>query len=455
MSAPAPSLRVAVVGAGPAGFYAAAHLLKAGAQVDVYDRLPTPYGLVRAGVAPDHPKIKTVTRVYDKTAREQGFRFFGNVDVGDQITPAELAACYHAVVFSIGATSDRRMGIAGEGLPGSHAATEFVAWYNAHPDFAEREFDLSATRRVAVIGNGNVAIDVARMLALPAGALRATDTADHALAALARSTVEEIVLIGRRGPAQAAFTNPEILELGELPDVDIVVDGTELALDPLSARWLAEDASKTPRINVETLRGYAERPLAGRPRRITFRFLRSPIALHGERRVEEIELERNEITAGDDGRLTTRATGQTERLPVDLVLRSIGYRGTPLPGVPFDEGRGTIPNELGRVLADDGGPLTGLYVAGWIKRGPSGVIGTNRKDAIETAQALLEDAEAGRMPEPTADADDLLAGRCADRVTFAGWDAIDAAECAAGALYGRPRVKLASRAALLATATSA
>jgi len=439
-------LRVAIVGAGPAGFYAAGHLIKAGAQVDVLDLLPTPFGLVRAGVAPDHPKIKSVTRVFDKTAAEPGFRFFGNVEVGTAINPDELAAHYDAVIYSFGAATDRRMGIPGEDLPGSHPATDFVAWYNGHPDYAGHEFDLSA-ERVAVIGNGNVAIDVARMLVLSDKELAATDVADHALAGFRASRVREVLIIGRRGPAQAAFTNPEVLELGELDGADVHVDPSDAELDPLSRAWLDEHGDKTRRVNVQTLAAYAARPSTDAARRIRLRFLSSPVAIHGDGRVESIELERNEIVERD-GRLAPRGTGETETIPVDLVFRSIGYRGVAIAGLPFDDARGVIPNEGGRVIDAEGAAVPGVYVAGWIKRGPSGVIGTNKQDAIQTAKALIEDHEAGRLPAPSGDDDallDLLAARCPDHVTFAGWQAIDEVERAAGEPQGRPRVKLVTR----------
>lgn len=439
-------MRTAIVGAGPAGFYAAGHLIGAGVHVDMFDLLPTPFGLVRAGVAPDHPKIKSVTRVFDKTAAKPEFRFFGNVEVGADISVEELAAHYDAVIYAVGAATDRRMGIPGEDLPGSHPATEFVAWYNGHPDFSSCEFDLSGAR-VAVIGNGNVAIDVARMLVLSQEELATTDVADHALEAFGRSGVREVLIIGRRGPAQAAFTNPEVLELGEIDGTDVIVDPRDAALDPLSAAWLGEHGDKTARVNVETLAGYAARADSGAPRRIVFRFLSSPVAIHGEGRVESIEIERNEIVERDGG-LAASGTGEKETLPVDLVFRSIGYRGVPIDGLPFDDSRGIIPNDGGRVVGKDGAPIPGLYVAGWIKRGPSGVIGTNKQDGVATAKALLEDHEAGRLPGPSRDDDallKLLAERCPEHVTLAGWQAIDEVERAAGEPQSRPRVKLVTR----------
>ena len=392
-------LRVAIVGSGPAGFYAAGHLLKAKShpdlcvQVDMFDRLPTPWGLVRAGVAPDHPNIKAVSRVYEKTAEHPEFRFYGNVELGRDLSHDDLTARYHAVVYAVGAQTDRRMGIPGEDLPGSWAATEFVAWYNGHPDFTELEFDLSAERAV-VVGNGNVAADVARMLALTREELAQTDVADHALDVLADSNVREIVVLGRRGPAQAAFTNPELLELGEMTDADVFVDPGDAELDPLSKAFIeSEAAHATTKKNVDILSGYAAREPLGKRRRIVLRFLVSPVEILGSERVEGIRIVHNELAQGEDGALRPRATDITEELDCGLVFRSIGYQGTRIPGVPFDERSCTIPHERGRILE-----RSGEYAVGWIKRGPTGIIGTNKRDAQETVDALLEDLDAGRCP---------------------------------------------------------
>lgn len=443
------SLRIAIVGAGPAGFYAAEHLLKQDerpVEVDLFDRLPTPYGLVRAGVAPDHPKIKAVIRLYEKTAALPGFRFHGGVEVGRDVTVADLAERYHAVVCASGAAIDRSLGIPGEDLPGSHTASEFVGWYNAHPDFADRAFELP--RRVVVVGNGNVAADMTRVLALSREELEVTDVAEHALDALADSAVEEIVVLGRRGPAQAAFTNPEVRELGELLDCDVVVDPAELELDDASRAFVeSDDCSPTKRRNVEIFAGFASRAPAGRRRRIVLRFLGSPVEIRGAGRVESIVIGRNRIVRSDDGRLRAIDTGEREEIACGLVLRSIGYTGTPLAGLPFDAGRGTIPNDRGRVIDPGSGePVAGRYVVGWIKRGPGGVIGTNRKDAQETVDALLEDVARGLVPEPAGGASSaaveaLLGERVPGHVTFAGWQAIDRAEVARGEPHGRPRVK--------------
>ncbi|UJA19497.1 FAD-dependent oxidoreductase [Thermoleophilia bacterium SCSIO 60948] len=443
-------LRVAIVGSGPAGFYAAEHLLKDAereVRVDMFDRLPTPFGLVRAGVAPDHPKIKSVTRMYEKTAAREGFRFFGNVEIGRHLTAHELADRYHAVIYAHGTANDRRLGIPGEELAGSHPATHFVAWYNAHPDFAGHDFDLSCERAV-VIGNGNVAADVARMLALTPDELAETDTADHAIAAFATSDVCEIVILGRRGPLQAAFTSPEVRELGEMADADVVIDPADAELDPISAEEVeAERAEPTNLRNVDLLKGFAEKPQEGKRKRIVLRFFRSPVEIQGDGKVERIVVGRNELVRDETGQVRARDTGERETIECGLVLRSIGYVGTGIDGVPFDERRGVIPNEAGRVTDGPGGaPVAGLYTVGWIKRGPSGVIGTNKKDALETVTTLLADVDAGAVPAIHCDEpiEELLDRRAPDAVSFAGWQAIDATEQERGRPHGRPRVKFVS-----------
>jgi ferredoxin--NADP+ reductase len=453
-------LRVAIVGSGPAGFYAAGHLLKAKAhpdlnvQVDMFDRLPTPWGLVRAGVAPDHPNIKAVSRVYEKTAEHPEFRFYGNVELGRDLSHDDLTSRYHAVVYAVGSQTDRRMGIPGEDLPGSWAATEFVAWYNGHPDYRDLEFDLSAERAV-VVGNGNVATDVARMLALTREELAQTDVADHALEVLAESNVREILVLGRRGPAQAAFTNPELLELGEMTDADVFVDPGDVELDPLSKAFIESDAAHaTKKKNVDILSGYAAREPLGKRRRIVLRFLVSPVEILGTDRVEGIRIVHNELVEGDDGSLRARPKDITEELECGLVFRSIGYRGTRIDGVPFDEQSCTIPNERGRIEG-----RSGEYAVGWIKRGPTGIIGTNKRDAQETVDTLLEDLDADRLPAP-ADPDRdsmeaLLAERQPDAVSYAGWQAVDRIEREAGEPHGRPRVKLCSFEELLEAAKDA
>jgi ferredoxin--NADP+ reductase len=431
-------LRVAVVGSGPAGFYAAGALLAAErpVEVDLIERLPTPWGLVRLGVAPDHPKLKTVSRAFERIAEQPGFRFLGNVEVGRDLQHADLVRLYDAVIYAVGAQTDRRLGIPGEDLPGSWAATEFVAWYNGHPDYQQLAFDLDVERAV-VIGNGNVALDVARMLALTRAELAPTDATDASIEAIASSPIREIVVVGRRGPAQASFTTPELQEMGELAGADVAVDAGELEG--------AQPRDANAERNLAVLREFAARPARGKPRRVVFRFFRSPLAIVGSERVEAVELARTEL----DEYERAVPTGVRERLACGLVFRSVGYLGLALPGVPFDPRSGTIPNEGGRVAP-------GVYCAGWIKRGASGVIGTNKKDAAETVGALLEDAAAGRLerkPEASAAAvDALLAARGVRVVEYPGWLAIDEVERAAGEKLGRPRVKLCSWSELLAAA---
>jgi len=446
-------LRVAVIGSGPAGFYAAAALLAddLAVEVDMLERLPTPWGLVRLGVAPDHPNIKAVSRAFERTATQPGFRFFGNVEFGRDVTHEELARLYDAVVYTVGAQTDRRMGILGEDLPGSWAATEFVAWYNGHPDFQQLEFDLSAERAV-VIGNGNVALDVARMLALTHEELAATDTTDPAIEAIAGSGIREILVLGRRGPVQASWTPVELAELGDLAGADVAVEPAALELDPASEAELAA-APQTVKRNVDILRDFAAREPQGKARRIRLRFLVSPVAFHGDGRVEAVEVVHNELAQGADGRRSAVATDARETIPAGVVFRSVGYLGVGLPGLPFDERRGTLPNAEGRVLAEDGTPLAGVYCAGWIKRGPTGVIGTNKKDATETVRHLLDDARAGLLPpREEGSLEEKLVGRGVEPVLYAGWEAIDVAERTAGEPHGRPRIKLCSWEELLAAA---
>jgi ferredoxin/flavodoxin---NADP+ reductase len=449
------ALRVAVVGSGPAAFYAAGALLTSAgpaAEVDMIERLPTPWGLVRLGVAPDHPQLKTVSRAFEKIAARPGFRFLGNVEVGRDVTREELSARYDAVVYAVGSQTDRRLGIPGEDLPGSWAATELVAWYNGHPDFQELSFDLSVERAV-VIGNGNVALDVARMLALTREELQPTDTTDAAIEAIARSGIREIVVLGRRGPVQAAWTSTELGEMGDLARADVVVDPADLELEPESEAEL-EAASNVVQRNVEILRDFAAREPTGKSCVVRLRFRVSPVAILGDERVEAVEVVRNRLEADASGRVRAVPTDEREVIPCGIVFRSVGYYGLPLPGLPYDEASGTIPNLSGRVLGDDGRPLPGLYCAGWIKRGPTGVIGTNKKDATETVDALLEDARAGRLPAPThgTSLEGLLAERGVQAVTYAGWEAIDALERSRGEPLGRPRLKLCTWDELLAAA---
>jgi len=448
---------VAIVGSGPSGFFAASSLLKAAdasqdtdVAVDMLEMLPTPWGLVRSGVAPDHPKIKSISKQFEKTAQDPRFRFFGNVSVGEHVQASELAERYDAVIYAVGAQSDRALNIPGEELPGSIAAVDFVGWYNAHPNFEEATPDLSGARAV-VVGNGNVALDVARILVTDPDVLGQTDIADHALESLRPCGVDEVVVIGRRGPLQTAFTTLELRELGDLENVDVIVD-------PAQLEGVSDDdaaaAGKTAKQNINVLRDYAKRSPRPGHRRIVLRFMTSPIEIKGEGRVERIVLGRNELVTDANGRVSANDTGEREELPVQLVVRSVGYRGVPTPGLPFDEKTATIPNSGGRV---DGS--RNEYVVGWIKRGPTGVIGTNKKDSQDTVDTLLADLASAARPDgggladfPDDHADQLaewLASRQPKLVTSAHWELIDAHERAAGEPHGRPRVKLPSLAKLL------
>lgn len=440
-------LRVAIFGAGPAGFYTAERLLKESSlviEVDMFDRLPTPYGLVRFGVAPDHQKIKTVTAAFDRIASNSRFRFFGNVELGSDVTVEDLKQYYHQIVYSTGAQTDRHLGIPGDNLIGSHPATEFVAWYNGHPDYRDLEFDLSQ-EHVAVVGVGNVAVDVARILCRTREELMKTDIADYALEALSNSKVKEVYILGRRGPAQAAFTAPEAKELGELDDCDTLVPPSEAELDPLSQAAMA-DADRADVRKVDIIQELSTRQLTGKSKRLYLRFLVSPTELisdeHG--RVKQMKLVHNELYATDAGSMRPRATDRMETLDVGMVFRSIGYRGLPLPGVPFHESWGIIPNDGGRVLDSDG-PVLGQYTSGWIKRGPTGVIGTNRPDANETADNMLADAREGRVLSPTHVAADEALAFISTRqpcfVTFPDWKILDEIEVNRGKEEGRPRDK--------------
>ncbi|WP_102126666.1 FAD-dependent oxidoreductase [Deinococcus planocerae] len=431
-------LRVAVIGSGPSGIYAAEALTKqtdTPVEVDVFDRLPTPYGLVRYGVAPDHLTIKSVTKAFEKTLSDPRVRFLGNVEFGSDLSYEEARAHYDAVVYTVGASSDRRLGIPGEDLLGSMSATEFVAWYNGHPDAAAREMLLNATG-VAVVGVGNVALDVSRILVKTVAELRESDIAEHALGALERSQVKDVWVLGRRGPVQAAFTTKELREFGELEGADPIVKTAEVQVDEETEAALTDNTKKK---NLEVLRDFAVRTPEGRERRIHLRFLVSPVEIvdDGEGNVGGLRIERNRL----DENGNAVGTGEYETLPVQMVLRSIGYKGVALPGVPFDEKKGVVPNVEGRV---EGRP--GEYTAGWIKRGPSGVIGTNKKDAVDTVAHLLADAKAGALPEPAQPnreaVDALLSGKGVDVYTFEDWQELDAHELARGKAQGRPRGKV-------------
>lgn len=446
-SNPVSPFRAAIIGSGPSAFYAADALLSyqgaAPIEVDMFERLPTPFGLVRGGVAPDHAKIKSVTKVYDKTATRPNFRFYGNVTFGTDIFYADLLQHYHVIVYATGAQTDRSMGIPGEDLPGSHAATEFVGWYNGHPDYRHLTFDLSQ-ERAAVIGNGNVAVDVARILAQSDAVLSKTDIADYALDALRHSRVREIYILGRRGPVQAKFTSMELKEMGQLEDADLIVDPHEVELDPLSADYLKTENDRVASTNYRLFSEFAARPLRGKPKQIILRFLVSPVEIIGQKRVEALRLVKNEICLKEHF-LNPCPTEETETLPVGLVFRSIGYHGVALPDVPFAPRSGTIPNVKGRVMDLEGVPRVGEYAVGWIKRGPSGIIGTNKGDANETAALIVEDIERTHVlnpPDPSREAIvNLLHGRGVRFVTYDDWRAINRLETARGEPLGRPRVK--------------
>ena len=444
---------VAIVGSGPSGYFAAASLLKfadatedADVRVDMLEMLPTPWGLVRSGVAPDHPKIKSISAQFEKTALDPRFRFFGNIVVGDHVHAAELAQRYDAVVYAVGAQSDRALGIPGEDLPGSVPAVDFVGWYNAHPHFEEMAPDLS-TGRAVVVGNGNVALDVARILVTDPDVLAATDIADHALQSLHDRGVEEVLIIGRRGPLQAPFTTLELRELGHLEglgDVDVIVDPADFA--DISDEDL-EAAGKTVKNNIKVLRGYAELSPKGAKRRIVFRFRTSPIEIKGGDKVESIVLGRNELV-DDNGRIVAKDTGEREEVPAQLIVRAVGYRGVPTPGLPFDEKTGTIPHTSGRVDSS-----SNEYVVGWIKRGPTGVIGSNKSDSQETVDTLLSDLAGAELADVDADYSEKLVEWLLERqpklITDDHWKLINEYERSAGEPHGRPRVKLTSVAELL------
>ncbi len=442
-------LRVAIVGAGPAGFYAAERLFKETelvVEVDMYDRLPTPFGLVRNGVAPDHQKIKSVTAAFDRIAGNPSFRFFGNVELGRHVTVDDLKGYYHQILYSTGAQTDRPLGIPGDELIGSHPATEFVAWYNGHPDYRDHQFDLSQ-ERVAVVGVGNVAVDVARILCRTPDELMKTDIADYAFEALRNSRVKEVYILGRRGPAQAAFTAPEAKELGELADCDAIVPPDEAELDPLSQATMT-GADRADVRKVEIIQELSRRRPVGKSKRLVLRFLVSPVELIGDEsgRVRQMKLVHNELYATDAGSLRPRATDRAEMLDVGLVFRSIGYNGVPLPGVPFHESWGVIPNDGGRVLEPaTKEPLLGQYTAGWIKRGPTGVIGTNKPDAAETVENMLADARAGRTLTPAHASAGAALALVKERqpcvVSYADWQRLDALELSRGKEQGRPRIK--------------
>ncbi|MGH7848892.1 MAG: FAD-dependent oxidoreductase [Thermodesulfobacteriota bacterium] len=446
-------IRAAIIGSGPAGFYTAEHLLKQtdiAFEADMFDRLPTPHGLVRSGVAPDHQKIKSVTKVYDKIASDPRFRFFGLVEFGKHITLEDLKRHYHVIIFATGAQTDRKLGIPGEELKGNHTATEFVAWYNGHPDYRHLKFDLSR-EKAAVIGVGNVAIDVARILCRTVGELRETDIADYALEALGKSRIRDVYLLGRRGPLQAAFTNPEARELGKLTGAHPVTLPREVAHDEFIIEAIETNKDQTAINKIEILRSYSDPKHHTKNKRLHIRFLVSPVEILGDAggHVAALKLAKNELYRAEDGSVRSRPTGEFEELETDIVFRSIGYQGVPLPGVPFHEKWGVIENEKGRVTdPGTGGHMRGLYVTGWIKRGPTGVIGTNKQDAGETVGCIIEDVSHGAVIEPPdPDPESVLghvSGAQPDYVTYEDWLGIDHIEIERGKASGRPRVKFTS-----------
>ncbi|GGW43217.1 NADP oxidoreductase [Streptomyces lucensis JCM 4490] len=443
-------LRVAVVGSGPSGCYTAQSLVQLDSEVhvDVLDRLPCPFGLVRYGVAPDHEKIKSLQGSLRGVLEHERVRFLGGVRVGGPggLPVERLRELYHAVVYCVGAAADRRLGIPGEELPGSWSATEFVSWYSAHPDAADAGF-LRGVRSAVVVGVGNVAVDVTRMLVRGAAELRPTDIPQAALDTLTASGIGEVQMVGRRGPAQARFTTKELRELGALPGAAVVVDPGDLALDPVDDAALPA----VTRRNVEVLRGWAARPPAAGGRHIRLRFFLRPVELLADGgRVGAVRFERT----APDGRGGVTGTGRYEDVPAQLVLRSVGYRGVPLEGLPFDPATGTVPHVAGRVVRD-GAPSAGEYVAGWIKRGPTGVIGTNRPCAKETALCLLADAPALALADVPVDPLAALRAAGIEPVPWHGWLSIERAEAALGARLGRGVVKLADWSALLGAARSA
>lgn len=453
--------KIAIVGAGPAAFFATEALLKGSdpVAIDIFDRLPAPYGLVRHGVAPDHEAIKSVARVYEKLLARDEVRYFGAVALGKEITAADLRRCYDQIVYAVGAQSGRRLNVPGEDLAGSCDATTFVGWYNGHPEYRGAVFPLES-ERVAVVGNGNVALDVARILVSSPDRLARTDIADHALQALRESRVREVVILGRRGPAQASFTNPELREFGRLEGGSAVVEPTELELDSSSRALAGGDRVRSR--NMSTLQSFAETPPRAGDRVVRFRFLVSPVAILGDSgRVAAVRLERNRLTDSEDGQSRATGTGEFETLPCGFVLRSVGYRGTSVPGVPFDEHRGIIPNEGGRVLGPDGRAVFGEYVVGWAKRGPTGVIGTNKADSAATVALMAEDRAAGTLvPRGSGETADgarpcmavLLCDRGIRWVDKAGCQRLHAHEAAAGKAQGRPRVKICSVAEMMTVA---
>ncbi len=441
-------LRIAIVGAGPSGFYAAEALLKRrdlALTIDFFNRFPTPFGLVRDGVAPDHQSIKAVIRVFEKILADPRVRFFGNVTYSVDIHHDDLLHYYDQVVYAVGAQADRRMGIPGEDLPNSFPATSFVGWYNGHPDYRDLPVDLSCERAV-VVGNGNVAMDVVRILAISPDELVKSDITDYSLQKLRQSKIREVVMLGRRGAAQASFTNPELKELGKLQGVDMIVDPNNIELDPASAASLEHD--RLLKANIECLHEYAARTERSAPRRIVMRFLSSPVEISGTNgRITAMKIERNRLVEGADGELRAKGTGEYEIIEAGLVLRSIGYRSLPLEGVPFNDSNHTFNHVAGRIVDPETGKARlGEYVVGWAKRGPNGLIGNNKPDSAATVELMLADLPT--LPGKSDDHRDpsqietLLRERGVDFVTYQDWRILDQYEIACGSARGCPRIKL-------------
>jgi ferredoxin--NADP+ reductase len=440
------SLRVAIVGAGPAGCYTAGELLRVdGVEVDLFERLPTPYGLIRAGVAPDHQNTKKIIEMFDHAFANDRFGCHLNVEMGREVSHEELMAHHHAVIYAVGAFHSRSLGIPGEELPGHYSATDFVAWYNGHPDHADHPFDLTHERAV-IIGNGNVAIDVARILLMGHDELAKTDVAEYALEALSQSKVKEVLIVGRRAPRDAAYKLKEFLALAQLPATDITVESDDFQVGP--------DDDFEIGLKVDAAREYAQRESPPQNKRIVFRFLTSPVEIIGSDRVEGLRVVRNAVD--ESGAFVPGdPAGETELIETPLILRSIGHKGAPIEGLPFDETRCTVPNDRGRVLGDDDQPLRGVYVTGWIKRGAHGFIGTNRTDAEETVARLWEDFDDGKLTRDLADAaalPELLGKRGVQAIDWRGWRAIDAAECNRGEEASRPRLKFTDIGEMLSVA---
>ncbi len=445
-------LTVAIVGSGPSGFYAAEALLKSdiNVEVDLLERLPSPYGLVRSGVAPDHQKLKQAIKLYEKIAEEDGFNLIANVNVGTDVTIDDLKQTHHAVIITCGAETDRALGIPGEDLPGSYTATEFVGWYNGHPDYRDHTFDLSGNTAV-IIGQGNVAADVARILSKTVDELKHTDIAEHALAVLAESKIREIHVIGRRGPAQAKFTPKELREFGELADCQPIVAAEELVLNRESEQEIAEKTNVGSKKVYDLFTEFAQQTdTSGKSRRCLFQFLLSPIELVGDAELQQVILEKNSLS-GEAFKQSARGTGDNITIDTGILFRSIGYRGVPIAGVPFNESWGTIPNANGRVTDNDN-VVKQLYTAGWIKRGPSGIIGTNRACSVETVGCLLEDLEKLATDDVKGGSSELhalLERNNVRTVSYADWKKIDSEEIARGADSDKPREKFTRRKEML------